>query len=56
MNSEFKKAKKIMSYLHVSKLKKRNRNRKKLFNIWNLKGSTFRLNAEKRISDIQYIQ
>ena len=34
-------------YLHISKLKKRNRNRKKLFNFWNLvllKGSTFHLN------------
>ena len=43
-----------LSYLHVSKLKKRNRNHKKLFNFWHLvllKGSTFHLN-DKKISDI----
>ena len=38
------------SYLHVSKLKKRNRNREKLFNFWNLvllTDSTFHLNDKK---------
>ena len=43
-----------LSYLHVSKLKKRNKNREKLFNFWNLvllKGSTFHLN-DKKISNI----
>ena len=40
-----------LSYLHVSKLKKRNRNREKLFNFWNLvllKGSTFHLKDKKK--------
>ena len=43
-----------LSYLHVSKLKKPNRNREKLFNFWNvvlLKGSTSHLN-DKKLSDI----
>ena len=43
-----------LSYLHVSKLKKRNRNRETLFNFWTLvllKGSTFHIN-DKKISEI----
>ena len=43
-----------LSYLHVSKLKKRSRNRENLFHFWNLvslKGFTFHLN-DKKISDI----
>ena len=39
-----------LSYLHVSRLKKRNGNREKQFCFWNLvllKGSTFHLNDKK---------
>ena len=46
-----------LSYLHVSKLKKRNMNREKLFKFWNLvqlKGSNFHLN-DKKISDIGFL-